>query len=72
MRASTLLILGGVGLLGFVLWQRTRVPAAPGQPSRLDALTQGLRTGIEAGTYDANAIRNQMMSADIAQRMQFT
>ncbi len=65
MRTSTVLVLGGVGLAGFLLWrylqqQATAQAAAiviPPGTSPLDALTTGLQAGINAGTYDAQALR---------------
>lgn len=68
MRSSTWWVLGGVGVLGVLWWRsRTRAPVAsvsvPPGTSPLDALTMGLQAGIDAGTYDASAIRNAMLQA---------
>lgn len=66
MRTSTVLLLLGVGALG-VYWWRHRTPTAivpvPSGASIADALTAGLESGIEAGTYDAQALRNQMLDS---------
>lgn len=70
MRTSTVLVLGGLGVAGFLLWRYLQQQAAtqaatvviPAGTSPLDALTTGLQAGINAGTYDASALRNQLVS----------
>lgn len=66
-----MLVLGGVGLAGFLLWRYLQQQAAtaasavviPPGTSPLDALTTGLQAGISAGTYDASALRNALVSS---------
>ncbi len=68
MRTSTVWVLGGVGVLGFLLWrhlraQQTAALTVPTGTSPAQALITGMQAGIEAGTYDANALRNAMIGA---------
>ena len=68
MRTSTLLVLLGVGALGVYVWgQRAKSsPAAvPRGTSASEALMMGLEAGIDAGTYNAAALRNQAFDAQL-------
>lgn len=75
MNRSTLLWLGVLGVGGYLLYrwaQQTVASAAPNlqpagnpasvslaQPTLLNAVTQGMQSGINAGTYNAQDLRMQ-------------
>ncbi len=71
MNRNTLLWVGVLGIGGYLVyrWLQQSIPKAQGvistsvipvsDASVLDARTTGLQAGIDAGTYNAAALRNQ-------------
>ncbi len=62
MRTSTVLVLGGVGLLGYLLYRslKSTVQTAAGNLATSSAsagIPPGLQAQIDAGGYDAQSLR---------------